>query len=196
MSIGDDDVAHFESPSDADPSNYALRAAWGPLRWRVGSYVSDVAYAPDGESIWFVSSNTVVRLDRQGRPVAALRTFEARSIELSRDGRRVAVLHERGPVTIVELESMREIFRVEAKPGTAHLFGPRLSGDGAVLAIGPVVYRVGEEAPIATEASKRFAHTTSSFRGTADSAGRAQSTHRATSARSSFRRTRNSYRNG
>ena len=143
-----DETERFEGDDAVAGAGYRLVASWGPQRWRLGGPVSSsgvfraVAYAPDGETIFFAIGNVVVELDRRGRPVRAplVVSGESVSITLAENGRRAAIARD-GALSVVELPSMREIVRVEARES---LYGAAISGNGEVVSSGGQLWRVAD----------------------------------------------------
>lgn len=127
-------------------AGYRLRAIWGPSRWRVGGSVpvfaniDAFAYAPDGESVWFVRGGSFVHLDRAGRRLGGVHRVPG-EVWSTTNGRRVAYTHDRRALAVLELPSMREVFRVDV---VGHV--PLLSADGEVVGCAPFVYRVADGA--------------------------------------------------
>lgn len=153
MTDGTDETEHFEGDDAVAGAGYRLVASWGPRRWRLGgsrpssSFVREVAYAPDGETLFFAVGNVVVELDRQGRPAHAPLVVSGENvlITIAENGRRAAILRA-GTLSVVELPSMWEIVRLEARPS---LYGAVISGDGEVVTTGGQVWRVADGEPIA-----------------------------------------------
>lgn len=142
----------------APTCGYVLTARAGPRRWLLGSARPrfdshrTVAYAPDGESIFFAFDRAIVQLDREGRQLSAHALGRPRpQVALADGGSRAASLSG-STLTVFELPSMRELLTVEAPRGLLCL-----EADGSVVAVGSALWRVddGARLPDATD-PRRF----------------------------------------
>lgn len=148
--MGDDETQRFEADEQVTGAGYRLCAAWGPSRWRIGgtalavATVRSVAYAPDGETVYFAVGNCILQLDRVGRRVRAPHVFEGAEVCISfaEGGGHAAVVRDRKVLTVIELPTMREVFRGDA----AGAYAAQVSGDGSVVACGAKVLRWSDRA--------------------------------------------------
>lgn len=137
-------------------AGYRLRAIWGPSRWRLGGSVPTFAnidafaYAPDGESVWFVRGGLFVHLDRAGSRLGDVHEVPG-EVWSTTNGRRIAYTQDRRALVVLELPSMRELLRVDV---VGHV--PLLSADGEVAGCAPFVYCVADGAVLG-----RIEHMTS-----------------------------------
>lgn len=148
-----DDTERFDGDESAPQAGYRLRASWGPPQWRIGGgpartpTLRTVAYAPSGETLFFVVGNTLLELDRRGRRVRAPHVIEGKEVwvTFSEDGTHAAYTRDRSALCVLELASMREVFHTSEVRG-AHV--PVLSGDGAFVGADPHVWRVVDGARV------------------------------------------------
>ncbi len=141
--VGDAD--EIERVEDAPARcGYRLTATWGPRRWRLGGSrpffptLPTDAYSPDEETLYFVVGRAIVELDRNGDQVRPPHLVPGRrpQISLAQNGRRATYATDDGAIVVLELDTMREVFRGEGRgPAT-------LSTDGAIVAGHGVAYRI------------------------------------------------------
>jgi len=140
---GADETEHFEADRAPAGAGFRLVASWGPRRWRIGQATT---YTPDGDAIVFAGTRTLVVLDREGHAVCEPYVASGTDVGISvaAGGARAIIVSDHAVLTVLELPSMKEVFRGE----TGGAYRATLSADGEVFAWGAFVRRVRDGAVV------------------------------------------------
>ncbi len=156
---GADETELFDPARAPAGAGFRLVASWGPRRWRTGQpnhgpMRGHAAYTPDGDTLVFAGTRTLVVLDRRGHAVCEPHVVPGTevAIRVAAGGTRAIIVADRSVLTVIELPSMREVFRGQAWGA----YDAILSGDGETFACGPRVHRVRDGAVIEEMSARRL----------------------------------------